>query len=128
MTFLLDTHLILWAALDADRLSATARKLLSDPENELFFSVASLWEIAIKSSLNRPDFHVDSRVLRRELLGHDYNELQVTGEHVTAVLDLPAIHKDPFDRILVAQALAEGIALLTSDHRVKKYPGTIRTV
>lgn len=128
MKLLLDTHLLLWAAGSSSRLSRTARTLLSNAENEPMFSAASLWEIAIKRSLDRPDFQVDPRVLRRSLLDNGYTELPVTSQHAVAVDDLPALHKDPFDRILVAQAAVEGITLLTADPLVAQYPGPIRKV
>lgn len=126
MKLLLDTHLLLWAAGQPDQLSATARLLLDDPQNELLFSAASLWEVAIKSSLGRDDFLVDPRLLRRGLLDNGYIELSITSEHAVAVDGLPPIHKDPFDRILVAQSIVEGIALLTTDPLVAQYPGSIR--
>ena len=109
MKLLLDTHLLLWAAGSPDRLSAAARPLLEDPLNELLFSAASLWEIVIKRGLGRSDFQVDARVLRRGLLDNGYQELAITSEHTVSIDSLPPIHKDPFDRILVAQATVEGI-------------------
>ncbi|MFD1693203.1 type II toxin-antitoxin system VapC family toxin [Azotobacter chroococcum] len=109
-----------------ERLSATTRALLEAPENELFFSAASLWEIAIKRGLGRNDFQADARVLRRGLLDNGYNELPITSEHSVAIDALPPIHKDPFDRILVAQAMVEGIILLTADALVARYPGPVR--
>lgn len=126
MKLLLDTHLLLWAAGSPERLSATTRTLLEAPENELFFSAASLLEIAIKRGLGRNDFQVDARVLRRGLLDNGYNELPITSEHSVAIDTLPPIHKDPFDRILVAQAMVEGIILLTADTLVARYPGPVR--
>ena len=128
MKFLLDTHLLLWAAGQPDRLSAEARELIGSPENELLFSTASLWEVVIKRSLGRDDFKVDARLLRRGLLDNGYSELPVVSDHVVAIDSLPAIHKDPFDRVLVAQANVEGLTLLTTDSWVAKYPGPIRTV
>jgi len=126
LKLLLDTHLLLWAAGSPERLSATTRTLLEAPENELFFSAASLLEIAIKRGLGRNDFQVDARVLRRGLLDNGYNELPITSEHSVAIDTLPPIHKDPFDRILVAQAMVEGIILLTADTLVARYPGPVR--
>ena len=126
MKLLIDTQLLLWAAGQPKRLSPAARKLLLDPRHELLFSAASLWEIAIKRSLERPDFQVDGRLLRRGLLDNGYLELAVTSAHAVVVEGLPPIHKDPFDRILIAQATFEGITLLTVDPLVAKYPGPIR--
>jgi PIN domain nuclease of toxin-antitoxin system len=125
---LLDTHLLLWASGAPDQLSAEARALLDAPENELFFSAASLWEIAIKRGLARDDFQVDTRLLRRGLLDNGYSELPIGSEHAVELESLPTIHKDPFDRMLVAQAMVEGITLLTSDALVAQYPGPIRKV
>ena len=128
MKLLLDTHLLLWAAANPERLSPVARTLLDTPENELFFSAASLWEIAIKRGLGRADFKVDARVLRRGLLDNGYSELPIGSEHAVAIDNLPPIHKDPFDRILVAQATVEGIVLLTVDALVAQYPGPVQRV
>ena len=128
MKFLLDTHLLLWAASEPRRLSKQARTLLNNPENELLFSGASLWEVAIKHGLGRDDFKVDTRLLRRGLLDNGYSEVPILSDHVVAVDSLPPIHKDPFDRILVAQATVEGVTLLTIDSLVSQYPGPIRTV
>lgn len=128
MRLLLDTHLLLWAAGPVERLSAPARQLIDDPDNELLFSAVSLWEIAIKSSWRRDDFKVDARLLRRNLLNNGYRELAVTGEHAAAIDDLPPLHKDPFDRILVAQSAVEGIALLTADPLVAQYPAPVRKI
>ena len=128
MKLLLDTQLLLWAAGDPDRLSAEARALIGAPENELWFSAASVWEIAIKSGLGREDFRVNARLLRRGLLDNGYRELPVGSEHAVALDSLPPLHKDPFDRLLVAQAMVEGITLLTADAQVAQYPGPVRKV
>jgi PIN domain nuclease of toxin-antitoxin system len=128
LRLLIDTHLLLWAAGQPDRLSAETRGLLQDPVHDLIYSVASLWEITIKRGLGRPDFRVEPRVLRRGLRDHGYNELPITADHALAVDLLPAIHRDPFDRILVAQAMIEGITLLTGDPLVASYPAPIRRV
>jgi PIN domain nuclease of toxin-antitoxin system len=128
MKLLLDTHLLLWAAGEPERLSEEVRGLLNAKENDLLFSAASLWEITIKSGLGRDDFQVDARLLRRGLLDNGYSELPISSAHAVAIDGLPLIHKDPFDRILIAQATFEGITLLTSDSRVMQYPGPIRGV
>lgn len=128
MKLLLDTQLLLWAAGEPARLRAVAQRMLEDPRNDLHFSAASLWEVTIKASLGRDDFTVDARVLRRGLLDNGYTELPVTGEHTVAVVGLPPLHRDPFDRLLVAQASVEGITLLTADPVVAKYPGPVRKV
>lgn len=128
MKLLIDTHLLLWAAQGVEHLPMDARTVMGEPENELFFSVASLWEIVIKCGLGRQDFKVDPRVLRRSLLDNGYCELPIRSEHAVAVASLPPIHRDPFDRLLVAQAIVEGITLLTADIQVAKYPGPVQRV
>jgi PIN domain nuclease of toxin-antitoxin system len=128
MKLLLDTHLLLWAAGKPNRLSAAARKLIDNSASELLFSAASLWEVAIKRGLGRSDFQANPRLLRRGLLDNGYTELPILSEHVVAVESLPPIHKDPFDRLLVAQATVEGITLLTADPVVAEYPGPVRMV
>lgn len=128
MKLLLDTHLLIWAAESVKRVPRRARKLMSDPNNELLFSVASVWEIAIKSKLNRADFQVDARMLRRGLIDNGYLELPVFSEHAVAIDTLPPIHKDPFDRLLIAQATVEGITLLTDDSTIARYPGPMQLV
>ena len=125
MKLLLDTHILLWAAGHPDRLPAKAHALLADQENDLVFSAASLWEISIKSGLGRADFSVDGSALRRGLLEHGYTELAVNGVHALTVQRLPPIHKDPFDRILVAQATTEALTLVTADPSVAQYPGPV---
>ena len=121
MKLLLDTHLLLWAAGKSDRLSADARELILDPDNQPIFSSASLWEITIKVALGRSDFKVSPRRLWRLLLANGYKELQVNSEHAIAVGGLPPVHKDPFDRILVAQSKVEEMTLMTSDPAVADY-------
>jgi PIN domain nuclease of toxin-antitoxin system len=96
--------------------------MLQDTGNALAFSAASIWEVVIKRSLGRSDFAVDPFLLRRGLLDNDYDELPVTGDHVIALSRLPTLHKDPFDRILLAQCMVEGMVLLTSDGLVATYP------
>ena len=128
MKLLLDSHLLLWAAGTPERLPESARALFEDPGNELLFSAASLWEIAIKRGLGRRDFQVDARVLRRGLLDNGYSELSVTSAHAVAIDALPPLHRDPFDRTLAAQAQVEGITLVTADEMVAKHPGPIRKV
>jgi PIN domain nuclease of toxin-antitoxin system len=122
---LLDTHLLLWLSLDAPELSARARTLIEEPGNALFFSTASIWEIAIKRGLGRSDFTIDPRLLRRGLLDNGYQEILIESRHAIATLELPPLHKDPFDRILIAQAAVDGLMLATVDDMVARYPGPI---
>ena len=128
MRLLPDTHFLIWTSVRPNLLPNAARILIDNPDNELFFSAASIWEIAIKRGLGRPHFQVDAGILRRGLLENGYAELTVTSDHAIAVGLLPPIHKDPFDRILFAQATVEAITLLTSDRLVASYPGPIRAV
>ncbi len=128
MKLLLDTHIVIWAAFAPDRLSPAARSLITAEENELLFSAVNLWEVAIKRALGRRDFQFDSRLLRRNLLENGYRELPITSNHAVAIDQLPDIHKDPFDRLLIAQSMVEGILLLTSDPTVAKYPAPVKLV
>jgi PIN domain nuclease of toxin-antitoxin system len=125
---LIDTHLLLWAAGVSRKLTKSVQALLNDPENELYVSAASLWEISFKNSRGDLDFQLDVRLFRRNLLANGYKELPIMSEHAIAVQDLPQIHKDPFDRLLIAQATVEGILLLTADRQIARYPGPIRKV
>ena len=128
MKLLVDTHLLLWLAIGSDRLSAQARAVVEDAGNSPFFSAASIWEVAIKRGLDRPDFRADPGVLRAGLLENGYRELAVDGRHCLPLLSLPPLHADPFDRILIAQALTEGMTLVTADRKVAAYPGPVRLV
>lgn len=128
MKLLLDTHILLWAAGQPDKLTGSAREMLLDTANALFFSAASIWEIVIKRSLGRSDFKVDPYRLRKMLVLNDYRELPVASEHALRVDTLPPLHKDPFDRILIAQARSEGMLLLTVDTAVIKYGDAVRAL
>ena len=109
-------------------MSAAARAPLEDPANTLAFSVASLWEIVIKRGLRRDDFRVEPRRLRRGLVDAGYHEIAITSDHALVVDHLPPLHRDPFDRMLIAQATSEGAVLLTADPVVARYPGPIELV
>jgi PIN domain nuclease of toxin-antitoxin system len=122
-----DTHLLIWAAAGVG-LSPEADALIRNPDNSLLFSAASIWEVAIKAALKRPGFNAEPAVLRRALADSGYVEIPVTADHAAAVMHLPPIHKDPFDRLLIAQAAREGAVLLTSDATVARYPGPVRKV
>jgi PIN domain nuclease of toxin-antitoxin system len=115
MRVLLDTHLLLWAMASSRRLPREARAVILDAANEVFYSAASVWEIAIKSALRRRDFKADPAVLVRALARSGFSALPVTSAHAARVAGLPRIHRDPFDRLLVAQSVVEPMTLLTND-------------
>ena len=123
MKLLLDTHILLWYAKGTLPVSASA--YIFDESNELFFSPASIWEVVTKNSLGRKDFQVNPFQLYNGLIENDCKEMAVTSAHTLGVAALPTIHKDPFDRILLAQAIAEGASLLTSDSLLANYPGSV---
>jgi PIN domain nuclease of toxin-antitoxin system len=126
--YLLDTHYAFWVAVKDRRVSTRLQKLLADDANDFFFSVINIWEIAVKRSHGRTGYAIDPRDLRQSMLANAFQELQVTGDHAIAVESLPLLHKDPFDRLLIAQAAVEGIILLTADKMVAKYPGPIQMI
>ena len=128
MRALLDTHLLLWAAFDPARLSPVAKELIESSVESTFFSLVTLWEVAIKNGLGKPGFSADPRALRKSLLNNGFLELLINSEHAFTAGGLPPIHKDPFDRMLVAQATVEGITLLTADATIARYPGPIQKV
>ena len=128
MRLLVDTHLLLWATARSRRLPREARRLLEDPANEVLFSAASLWEIVIKAALRKADFKVDVALLRPALADMGFSELPVSGAHTERLARLPPIHKDPFDRMLVAQSLAEPLVLLTNDGVLADYGDVVRVV
>jgi PIN domain nuclease of toxin-antitoxin system len=128
VNLLLDTHLLLWSAFAVDRIPARTTARLVDPLNALWFSAASIWEIAIKRALDRPDFRVDPGVLRAGLLANGYQELAVEGRHCLGLANLPPLHGDPFDRMLIVQAAAEGMILLTADRMVAEYGGPAQLI
>lgn len=128
MNLLLDTHLLLWCASEPSKLSQEAIRLINNPSHCLYFSAVSIWEVTIKQGLNRDDFSVDPYLLRRGLIDNGFIELPITSQHTLNIINLPSIHKDPFDRLLIAQAEVEGFLLLTHDNLVAQYPGPIRKV
>jgi PIN domain nuclease of toxin-antitoxin system len=128
LNLLLDTHVLLWAVAGTKRLPTSAKRLLNDPLHQLVFSAVSMWEVAIKAQLGKPGFQFDPRLVRRALLQAGYLELALTGEHALAVAGLPPIHKDPFDRILIAQCSVEGYTLVTADPVIAQYPGGVIAV
>lgn len=126
MRLLLDTHLLVWAMGSPERLPAGLAPMLEDPRNTPVFSVASLWELVIKQALGRPDFRVEPALLRRALLDGGWQELPIQAQHALAVAALPPLHRDPFDRLLLGQATADGLLLITADQQLAAYPGPVR--
>ena len=126
MRLLLDTHLLVWAMGSTERLPAGLAPMLEDPRNTPVFSVASLWELVIKQALGRPDFRVEPAMLRRALLDGGWQELPIQAQHALAVAALPPLHRDPFDRLLLGQATADGLLLITADQQLAAYPGPVR--
>ena len=126
MRLLLDTHLLVWAMGSPERLSAALAAMLQDPANTPVFSVASLWELVIKQGLGKPDFQVEPALLRRALLDGGWQELPVQAHHALAVAALPLLHRDPFNRLLLAQASSDGLLLITADQQLAAYPWPVR--
>ena len=126
--FLFDTHLLLWSAAGDPRLSRGAARLLTDGVSQRLFSPISLAEVAIKYAKRRADFSFPPGALHAGLLANGFHELPLTSRHSAALLDLPDLHGDPFDRLLVAQAIAEGLTLVTSDALLGRYSGRVMVV
>ena len=127
MRLLLDTQVAIWTVVDPDRLSDATRALIVDLRNDVFVSAASIWEIAIKFALhkrrNAPPFDGGAAIHHFRAAGYEF--LSITPEHVTAIETLPLLHADPFDKLLVAQALQEPLRLVTADEAVIRYSDTI---
>jgi len=128
VNFLLDTHILIWAAIAPHKISPELACLLSDPSNHLYFSSASIWEISIKESLGKRDFKISSKKLHGGLLENGYTEKKVSALHAMEVIKLPFIHRDPFDRILVATAIWENMPLLTNDSTLSSYHSSVRVL
>ena len=128
MNFLLDTHILIWAAISPHKISPELASLLSDPSNHLYFSSASIWEISIKESLGKKDFKFSSKKLYDGLIENGYKELKVSAFHAMEVIKLPFIHRDPFDRVLVATAIWENMSLLTNDSKLSPYHSLVRVL
>ena len=125
MNLLLDTHVALWAITDSPKLPQRARDLIQAPKTTVWVSAASIWEIAIKCGMGRGDMPVSGQDALRYFQESGYRFLPVDLEHALAVESLPAHHQDPFDRILVAQALVEPMRLMTHDPLVARYSDTV---
>ena len=128
MRLLLDTHLLLWALAEPDRLDATTKAVLEDASNEVLFSAASVWEIAIKAGLGRSDFAFDPRQISRAALDTGFVELPVRSEAAALVSKLQPHHRDPFDRLLIAQAMNEPVRFYTADPLLPPYSELVTLV
>ena len=128
MNFLLDTHILIWAAISPHKISPELASLLSDPSNHLYFSSASIWEISIKEGLGKSDFKFSSKKLYDGLIENGYKEVKVSALHAMEVIKLPLIHRDPFDRVLVATAIWENMPLLTNDSKLSPYHSLVRVL
>lgn len=122
MNYLLDTHIVLWLAREPNKLSKQIIEILENLDNQIYFSSINLWEIALKNSLGKSGFQYDVVKLKILLLENGFLELPVTSNHAPAIATLPFIHKDPFDRMLIAQAMTENICLITDDDKILQYP------
>ncbi|NAT79103.1 type II toxin-antitoxin system VapC family toxin [Dickeya dadantii] len=119
MMYLLDTNILIFLAYNSEYLTEEVKDIIQDTDNDLYFSAASIWEVAIKFSLNKPDFDINPDELRSGLFDNGFKELAVKGEHAINVLNLPELlHKDPFDRMLIAQANYEKFIFITSDNKI----------
>ncbi|MDE1159873.1 MAG: type II toxin-antitoxin system VapC family toxin [Neorhizobium sp.] len=125
---MLDSHMLVWLVGASDRLPAKARIAIENPSNLIFFSSASIWELQIKHSTGRARLALPPVILHQVLVSNQFHEVPVTSQHGLRTAALPPIHRDPFDRILIAQAMAEDMLLLTSDQMVGRYPGPIMLV
>ncbi len=128
MKYLLDTHILLWATTNSDKLSQHARNIIANPENDIYFSTVSIWEIAIKTGLGKLQLPISTAAFRRVLLDNQYLELNINSKHAILTETLPPIHKDPFDRMLIAQAQSEGFTLISADNYVIAYGNVVLAV
>jgi PIN domain nuclease of toxin-antitoxin system len=126
MRILLDTHVLIWALIEPQRLASPTRRLLEDSENEILFSAASIWEIAIKVSLGRADFQIDPSEIVDSAVASGFTELPIRSQAALHVTGLPQHHRDPFDRLLIAQAMTEPALLYTADRQLERYSELIR--
>ncbi|TVQ19120.1 MAG: type II toxin-antitoxin system VapC family toxin [Spirochaetaceae bacterium] len=122
--YLLDTHTFLWWSLEPDKLPGTVQRMLSDPAARVVFSVVSTWEAQIKAGLGKLEISDPLQaIVERELVRNRWEVLPVHLRHTWALADLPPLHRDPFDRLLIAQAKSESLALVTADPLIREYPG-----
>jgi PIN domain nuclease of toxin-antitoxin system len=128
VSYLFDTQILIWVLSHPQRLTEQAAMLLQSGGAERRFSVVAIWETSIKSALRRPDFAVDSQAMRARLIEAGLIETPVTGHHAVGVRNLPLLHHDPFDRMLVAQAIAENLTLVTADKQLAAYPVRVMVV
>lgn len=128
MNILLDTHIALWAITDSPRLSASAKTQILNTQNSIWVSVVSLWEIAIKHSLGKGEMPIDAQQALSYFRASGYQILPIYAEHTLTIAELPKHHQDPFDRLLIAQAMTEPMRLMTHDAHIAKYGGMVLMV
>lgn len=116
MIYLLDTHILIWLAAKPEKLNKEVESIITNYNNDIYFSVANIWEVAIKKALKK--IEIDPELLRKGLFNNGFKELTLKGEHVLNTLKLPDMHQDPFDRILVSQARVENYTLITADSKI----------
>ena len=121
MGYLLDTHIVLWLANEPNKLANSVKEILVDKNLIIYFSAVNLWEIAIKNQLDKHNFSVDVEKLYHQLIKHDFIELPVYSKHTWLLKNLSQYHKDPFDRLLIAQAMSEDLTLITHDGSIWQY-------
>ncbi len=125
MKILLDTNILIWVTASPEKVPENILHQIQDTKNTIFFSAASIWEIAIKHTFGKPDFFFNPLIIHQALVENNYTELPITSNHAIAIQHLQKIHKDPFDRMLIAQAIAENMLLMTADQTIVKYPAPV---
>jgi PIN domain nuclease of toxin-antitoxin system len=126
MNYLLDTHTFLWFLSDSVELSATAKAVIEDPQNTIYLSMASVWEMAIKASIGKLELPLPAvTFVNQQLEANDIHLLDIKTQHLGIVETLPFHHKDPFDRLIIAQSISENLSLLSADNIFRRYPVTL---
>lgn len=128
MRMLLDTHILLWALIEPRKLTPVSAAAIENPNNEVLFSAASIWEIAIKSALGRADFGVQPEDIAKAAVDSGFTELPVRAATALLVAKLPLRHRDPFDRLLIAQAISEPANLYTADAQLEAYSELVKRI
>ena len=122
MRYLIDTHVLIWYLNGDDALPEKYAALMLEPQNELYVSIVSIWELTIKMSLKKLECDKNIQEIEEYILSKDYEVMNVSFGHLKTLFDLPKIHGDPFDRLLIAQAISEGLNILSADKQFQAYP------